>query len=81
MIARGEKMFAGNEPVSGTVRGAWRAKFREASFVKRIIDLSMSWNRLRYFGNGIVIPIMLSAMANQHAAIGFELTNEFFALH
>jgi hypothetical protein len=25
MIARGEKMFAGNEPVSGTVRGAWRA--------------------------------------------------------
>jgi hypothetical protein len=28
-----------------------------------------------------VIPIMLSAMANQHAAIGFELTNEFFALH
>ena len=44
-----------------------------------LVYLSMSWNGLRYFGDGIVI--MLSTVANQHAAIGFQLTNEFFALH
>jgi hypothetical protein len=59
----------------------WVAQHLKNALCEVFIDLSMSWNGLRYFGNGIVIPIMLSAMANQHAAIGFELTNEFFALH
>jgi hypothetical protein len=59
----------------------WVAQHLNNALCQMLVYLSMSWNGLRYFGDGIVIPIMLSTVANQHAAIGFQLTNEFFALH
>lgn len=57
----------------------WVAQHLNNALCQMLVHLSMSWNGLRYFGDGIVI--MLSTVANQHAAIGFQLTNEFFALH
>lgn len=45
------------------------------------IDLGVPRYRLGNIRDGIVIPIVLSAVANQQAATGFDLPNEVFALH
>ena len=45
------------------------------------MNLGMPWNRLRNLRGGIVIPVVFSAMPNQHAPGGFDLPDKVFAFH
>ncbi len=45
------------------------------------VDFGVSGNRLGHFRDGVVIPVVLSAVANKQAPTSFKLTNEVFALH
>lgn len=45
------------------------------------LDFGVPRNRLRNLGGGVVIPVVLPTVANEHAAIGFELSDEIFAFH
>jgi hypothetical protein len=45
------------------------------------VDFDVTRKGLRYFGDGIIIPIILPAMTNEHASVGFELSDEVFTLH
>lgn len=45
------------------------------------MNLGVAWNRLGYFRDGILIPIVLAAMPNKHAALRFQLSDEILALH
>ena len=45
------------------------------------IDFGVTRYRLRNIRDGIVIPIVLSTVANEQATIGFELSDEIFAFH
>ena len=46
-----------------------------------LVDFGVTWNRLGDLRGGVMIPIVLPAVANQHAATGFELSDEVLALH
>ena len=48
---------------------------------KMFVDFGVSRERLGHFRDGVVIPIVLSALANEQTPTGFKLTNEVFALH
>lgn len=48
------------------------------AFRKMLVDLGVSRNRLRNLRGGVVIPVVLSAVANQQAANSFELPDEVF---
>ena len=41
----------------------------------------MARNRLGNLGGGIVIPVVLPTVTNKQATVGFELSDEVFALH
>ena len=38
-----------------------------------LVDFGVSWNGLGYLRGGVVIPVVLPAVANKHAATRFEL--------
>ena len=40
------------------------------------IDFGVSRDRLGHFRDGVVIPVVLSAVANKQTPTGFKLTNE-----
>ena len=44
-------------------------------------DFGVAGNRLRNFRDGIMIPVVLSAMTNKYATVGFELSDQIFSLH
>jgi hypothetical protein len=46
-----------------------------------LIDISVSGNGLGNLCGGVVIPVVLPAVANKHAAARFELPDEVFPLH
>lgn len=54
--------------------------FQDA-FRKVLVDLGVPRNRLRNLRGGVVIPVVLSAVADQQAADSFELPDEVLPLH
>ena len=46
-----------------------------------LVDIGVSGNGLGYLRGGVVIPVVLPAVANKHAATRFKLPNEVFSLH
>lgn len=44
-------------------------------------DFGVARDGLGNLRGGVVIPIVLSAVTNKHATIGFELSDEIFAFH
>ena len=39
-----------------------------------VIDLAMSWHRLRNFRSGILVPVVFAAMANENTASTLEFS-------
>lgn len=56
-------------------------EFFENTFREQFIDFTMPRNRLGNSGDGIVIPVMLSAVANQYATGTLELFDELAPFH
>ncbi len=46
-----------------------------------LVDIGVSGNGLGYLCGGVVIPVVLPAVANKHAATRFELPDEVFPFH
>lgn len=65
----------------GAQNESWIAQHLQDALGKGFIDLGVTRYRLRNIRDGIVIPIVLSAVTNKHATVGFKLPDEVFALH
>ena len=46
-----------------------------------IVDFAMARNRLGESGDGILIPIMLSAVTDEHCTLSFNGPNQITTLH
>jgi hypothetical protein len=57
------------------------AQHLEDAFGEMFVNFDVTWNRLRNLGEGIVIPIVLPTMTNEHAAVGLELSDQISSLH
>ena len=57
------------------------AQYFQDAFCKMFINLSVAGNRLGNLRDGIMIPVVLSAVAYKHTTIGLQLSDEVFAFH
>lgn len=48
---------------------------------QRLFDLPVSWDWLDHAGFGIAIPVMLAAVADEHAAEPFNHPDQVYPLH
>ena len=46
-----------------------------------LFDLPMAWNRLTNLRDGTLIPVMLTTVANKHAAQRLDFLNQITSLH
>lgn len=70
---------AGPSPVSRNESGI--AQHLQDALGEMFLDFGVPRNRLRNLGGGVVIPVVLSTVANEHATVGFKLPDEIFAFH
>jgi hypothetical protein len=57
------------------------AQFFDDGARKVFLYFAVAWNRLAHFRAGILIPIVLAAVPDKHAAHSREFLNECDALH
>lgn len=74
-------LLSGAERTSSRMFGSRNAQHPQHVFCQMLIDLSITGNGLGNFRGGVLVPIGLSAVADEHTPNSFKLSDEILALH